>query len=504
MKNKLTIILFFICTIFLLGMSVKGDIGNPIYFQTEKDRVVGGPFESTNSTSRYALVEAIVENGTVLFNHEQAQFSAPDLVSFDEKLFTIFTPGVSLVGVPFYILGKQFGLPQLFTYFSTALFAILNVWLIAKVGRILGANLCGSLLGGILFLFGTNALPYAHSFTQHHISTSLILLALLNAVSKRTILNNILFAYIFSAGLLMDIPNGLMMLPLVLYVLYKQVSVSEKANKLLVSVKLNFIALVIGLIPLISFFAWYNYHTSGSMTRLSQSIGRVDYTEEGVVERAGERGKVDIYDHNSVYDTRNQLNGIYTLLISDERGWFYYSPIIVIGFLGIAAGLMKKEVETAIPLIISIVSVSIVSYASFGDPWGGWSFGPRYLIPATALVCTGIGVAIQKYKKNPLFIAIFFVLAVYSVSVNSLGAMTTSAIPPKVEAIHLPDPIPYTYLYNLEFVEENRSSSLLYNAFIYKYTSFKYYLVAFIAIMTEFILVLYAYAGISKKREMTS
>src|SRR3990167_3078930 len=96
MKNKLTIILFFICTIFLLGMSVKGDIGNPIYFQTEKDRVVGGPFESTNSTSRYALVEAIVENGTVLFNHEQAQFSAPDLVSFDEKLFTIFTPGVSL------------------------------------------------------------------------------------------------------------------------------------------------------------------------------------------------------------------------------------------------------------------------------------------------------------------------------------------------------------------------------------------------------------------------
>lgn len=500
MKKNIISLIIFAFVVLLLGFGVKGDKGDPIYFQTEKDKSVGGPFESTNNTSRYALVESIVEDNTFFFNHTLAKFSSADIAYYNGKIFSIFTPGVSFIGIPFYIVGKVVGLPQLFTYFSTLVFAILNVYLITRLGIRLGANIYAAFIGGVTFLFATSALAYAFSFTQHHISTALILLALLNAFSKRTFVNNLLFGLYFGAGVLMDIPNGLMMLPLVAYVLYKHVLLDKEDNKIKLSVKLNFIALLIGLIPLLSLFAWYNYQTSGSLTKFSQSIGRVDYTEEGVVERRKESGPKDPFEKKSFYNTRKQLDGFYTLLISNERGWMYYSPIIIIGILGLIIGLKKKENRSLIPLGISVAIVCIVSYSSFGDPWGGWSFGPRYLIPASALACIGIGVAIQKFKKNPIFILMSLAFVIYSVGVNSLGAMTTSAIPPKVEAIALSEPIPYTYEYNLSFVVQNKSSSLLYNIFLNNYFSFRDYLIGYITTIMIVVLTLYALAVREKEK----
>lgn len=491
MRNTLATLLFLIFVAFLLGFAVKGDKGNPIYYQTEKDKRVLGPFEGTNSSSRYALVEAIVKNQTFFFDDELAKFSSADIVSYNGKIFSIFTPGVSFVGLPFYLVGRVFGLPQLFTYFSTFIFAILNVYLIARLGVKLGANRYAALIGGVAFLFATNALPYAHSLTQHHISTTLILLALLNSVSKRTFVNNLLFGLYFGVGVLMDIPNGLMVFPLGLYILHKHIALHNLNSKVGLSLKLNFISLIVGLIPFLLLFGWYNHEVTGSYTKLGQSIGRSDYLGDGKVKEKTKEAIKDPYEKKSVYNTRNQLNGFYILLISNERGWLYYSPVIAIGILGLIVGLRKKEHKTLIVLGVSAALFCIVSYASFGDPWGGWSFGPRYLIPASAIVCSGIGVAAQKYKKNILFIVIFLTIFIYSITVNSLGALTTNMIPPKVEAVNFTEPIPYTYEYNLRFVEDNKSSSLLYNIFIYKYTSFRNYLIFYIATVSLMVCALY-------------
>lgn len=482
MDKKITVFVIFIISLVLLAFSIK-----------DQKSDVGGPFETSNSRSRYALTEAIVENNSITFNQKQAQFAAPDLVGYNGKLFSVFTPGVSFVGVPFYIFGKQFGAPQIFTYLSTLFFALFNICLITKLGRKLGAGVYESLIGGILFIFGTNAFIYSLTFTQHHLSTAVILMAILNALSNRTFINNILFGMLFGAGILMDIPNGLMMLPIAVYVLYKHVSFYEESDKIKLSIKLNFVALVIGLIPFLSLFALYNYQLTGSYTKFSQSLGRADITKEGeVIQRQKESKVQNPFEKGSFYNTRKQLNGIYILLVSNERGWLYYSPIIVIGILGLIIASRKKEAKTLVNLFVAVILFCFISYASFADVWGGWSFGPRYLIPASALACTGIGIAIQKFKKNLLFFLIFIVLAIYSIFVNTLGAMTTSAIPPKAEAAALSKPIPYTYEYNLELAEMNKSSSLFYNLFFYNYYSLGEYLASFIWVVTIIILTLYA------------
>src|SRR3989344_565006 len=152
---------------------------------------LGGPFESSGSTSRYALTAAIVEDHTLYFSPDRAKFASPDVAKLHGHYFSLFPPGVSFVGVPFYWLGKQLGIPQLATYTSTLILAVFNAWLVVKLARKLGAGVFSSLVSGLLFLFATNALTYALTFTQHHLSTTLILLAMLSALGKRSWLNNL-------------------------------------------------------------------------------------------------------------------------------------------------------------------------------------------------------------------------------------------------------------------------------------------------------------------------
>ena len=91
------------------------------------------------------------------------------------------------------------------------------------------------------------------------------------------------------------------------------------------------------------------------------------------------------------------------------------------------------------------------------------------------MFCAGVGVAVQKFKANPLFLLIFLSILIYSISINVLGALTTNAIPPKVEAQNLAVPIPYTYQYNLQLVDQNNSFSIFYNFLANRYLSLREY-----------------------------
>jgi hypothetical protein len=170
----------------LLALVVKGDRidDNTLAYQHNYDEKLTGPFESSGSSSRYALVQAIANTGTFFFNDAQAQLAAPDLVRYKDKYSSLFTPGVSFLALPFYFLGNYFGLPQLITYSSTTLISIINLILVIAISRKLGASRTSSFISGFLFLFGSNALTYSLTLTQHHWSILVILLATL-AMFKR-------------------------------------------------------------------------------------------------------------------------------------------------------------------------------------------------------------------------------------------------------------------------------------------------------------------------------
>ena len=251
-KNKPIIpILIGFITIFLLVLAVKGDRGNPIYFQSELDGRLGGPFESTGSNSRFVLTWAIVEQRTIFFDIGLARFAAPDLVKYHGKYFSAFLPGVSFLGVPFYWLGKLIGLPQLITYSLTMVLALINAALVAKIARKFGVDTLTSWLSGLIFLFATNALAYALTFTQHQASLTLILLAVINAMGGRTLWKNVGLGLILGMGLLIDIPNVIILSPLVMYVLMKHLDIMHVGERVKLSLQFIGFGIVIGILPLV-------------------------------------------------------------------------------------------------------------------------------------------------------------------------------------------------------------------------------------------------------------
>ena len=75
LNGFLLIVLFFATTVILLAAVVRGEAGNPVYHQAQEERSkkVGSPFESSGTTSRYALIEAMVEDKTFFFNESRAK-----------------------------------------------------------------------------------------------------------------------------------------------------------------------------------------------------------------------------------------------------------------------------------------------------------------------------------------------------------------------------------------------------------------------------------------------
>lgn len=500
MKKLVFFTTFAILALGLLLLVVRGKQSNGnVYFQDAYDTAVGGPFEGSNSTSRYALTQAIVDDYSYYFDDSKARFASPDLVFYKNKYFSIFTPGISFIAVPFYMLGKYLGYSQLVTFTSTLLFAIGNFILINLLARKLGVTFWAAVMCGFIFTFATNALPYSLTLTQHHASVFVILAGVLLATYRPSFVSNCLLGCLFSAGLLIDIPNVFMMLPIIFYVLWRHFQIDINEKKVTLSFRFVSIGLIIGILPFLFLFAAYNFSLTGSYAKIGQTIGRTDYPPKA--ENTSLKGEVkDVNKINLPYETRRLLSGLNILLFSNERGIFFFSPVLILGLIGIVIKLKEKKTDKIVLIIISVILVDILSYSMFGDPWGGWSFGPRYLIPASALLAVLCGIAITRYRRNMVYMLIFFVLAGYSVFINSLGALTTNNVPPKVEAVNLTEPIPWTYKYNLKFILENKSASLAYNSYFNTFMSVQSYLYYFSGLVVFVLAILYLFLFISREK----
>lgn len=495
-------IIIFALTIFfglLIILSlIKGKVNNGLMYQNDKITNVGGPYELSNSSARFALTEAIVKNKSFFLNYDQAKFSAPDVVINNGKYTSIFTPGVSILGVPFYYIGNKIGTPQISSYLMISLFGLLNVYLVYKLSIKVGASFYTSLIAGFVFLFASNALPYSFGFTQHNLSTAIVLLSVINSIGKRNWINNILFGALAGIGITIDIPNLVLVFPAGFYALYKSISWNNDTvqKNSTFSVDMNIAGFLIGLAPFVVAFGIYNNITTGSYTTLAQSIGRADFFEN-VISQQNTSSNIDVQieDTNKnvgldlPFNTRKQINGLYILLLSNQRSWLYYSPVILFGLIGFSVLFKEKgiDLKNYAQIMLSIIVLNIAMYSMFGDPYGGWAFGPRYFIPSAALMCSGLAIWLTK-RKSYLMYALFVLSLIYSIFVNLLGSLTTSAIPPKVEAIHLSESIPYTYEYNWDLLNSGMTSSLSYDLFFKeKINSLVYFYIIFVLIILFFV-----------------
>ncbi len=497
MKNFIFHILpIVLCALILVG-AVKGLPGNISELDFEYPGwTVDGPFELSVERGRFALIYSMVEDHSFEFSVPLARFSVPDLGLKDNKYVSLFAPGLSFLAIPGYVLGKMVGISQVGTFLTISLFALINFVLIKSIAQRLGAHPLAAMLGGLAFLFGTPAFTYSTTLYQHHLSTLLVLGCVYVLVRWNNLKSLCLIWFLCAASIPIDYPNLFFLFPLGVMALGRFINLQLKQDKLILDIKFRgFFTILVMLIPL-SFFAWFNYHSYGSPWQFSGTVAQVKNLEtvgheaEVVVDPAQDPARHQDRSALQFFSTRGLLNGFHILLASPDRGIVTYAPVMLLGILG--GYLLYKKNTALAATLIAVIGFNFLLYAMWGDVWGGWAFGSRYLIPTYAVLGIWMALVLTQWHKNILLLMVFVSLFIYSAGVNTLGAITSSRNPPYVEVLALEKlsgrEQKYTWERNLEFLQITGSKSFVYQAFAkHHVTAIQYYY-----LLTGFILTIVA------------
>lgn len=500
-KNILLSVLFIIFCAAILLLSLRGIPGNPtskdLNYDHWKDN---GPLELSPDRGRFALTYSIIEDKSFYFSVDIARFATPDLGFANGNYVSLFAPGVSYIIIPGYLLGKSIGASQVGSFAIIALFALTNVILLRAIAIKLGANKIAATLSSLIFIFATPAFTYAVTLYQHHISTFLILLSIYVLLKWKNVWSLLLVWFLAAASIPIDYPNLFLMFPIALYALGRIIITKVDEEKITVNFKLAAITTIISAAVPLLFFMYFNKMSYGNPFQFSGTIpsvkaidneGRPALPNEFGQEKKDTLISPEKQEKSAVrfFNSRNILEGLNTHFVSQDRGIIFYSPVILFSVVGIIFAYRSKM--PMYTLFLAIIGVNITLYSMWGDPYGGWAFGSRYLIPTFAIASIFIAIALTHLKKNILFLSLFSIFAIYSIAVNTLGAITSSRIPPKVEALPLEKisgrEEKYTYARDIDFLNNNRSKSFVYSTFVGSYlTAWQYYYLITLSIITFF------------------
>ncbi|KKR11499.1 MAG: hypothetical protein UT39_C0006G0005 [Candidatus Woesebacteria bacterium GW2011_GWA1_39_21] len=467
-KINVLLMVTFIITTVVLGIIVKGVAGNLSANDVYNLQARTQPFELSPERGRFAIVQSLFEYRRLDFPKEVARYVIPDLAYRDGKFVTLFPPGVSFISSPLYYLGKQFNYSQYFSFLTVSIFAIINVFLIFKIVALLTSNKYAGILAGLIFLFSTTALPYAITLYQHHFTTFFILLSLFLFLKKKSITSLLLSYFKF-----IDIKVG------------KKIIV-----KLSYSIFVAFLAFVVGIIPNLA-FSKYVY---GNMFQLAGTVRGVKNVQvlEPDIEAARSNSEQAVDSNKSLsnfFQMSNVANGFQVLIASSERGFVFYAPVMLLSiFVIFVFSKSSDDNKKTIRLVFVVQLLILILYLMWGDPWGGWAFGPRYLIPLFSCNSILLGVVLNKYGKNLLMLALFSVLFIYGLAVNTAGALTTNALAPskEVESASLPK---VQYMFNFQMISDNHSSSFVYNNLLNQYFDLKTFFFLIISVVSVLYLI---------------
>ena len=120
-----------------------------------------------------------------------------------------------------------------------------------------------------------------------------------------------------------------------------------------------------------------------------------------------------------------QLRGFAGILFSPSRGLMIYTPFLVAGFIGLWITLRNSAVRRNPVYAIAALFVicDLILIASWKSWWGGWSYGPRILTEATAMLVVLAVPAAEKFRAQRWARVSFVILTAYSVAVQTLGAV---------------------------------------------------------------------------------
>ncbi|MDI6784627.1 MAG: hypothetical protein QME64_11115, partial [bacterium] len=333
-----------------------------------------------NVTTRMDMVYALVDRGTLAidayYNQPSKEYLTGDVALYNGKHYSDKAPGLALLGVPVYSgfasLADSLGLHPtptvaryLVTLFTVGLLsAVLGVFLYRFLAYF-EENKTNRLILVLAYALGTIAFPYSTLFISHQTAALCCFLGfyiLYNAAGnpKSEIRNPKL--YLVAAGLftgyalITEYPIGIIVLGLIVYLFLQRKKIMD---------------VVLFLIPI--FFcllipAFINYLQFGNPLALGYHYEKLDEFKTGM-----SQGFMGI--------TVPSLTTLYGITIHPFRGLFFWSPVLILALIGFYFLYKDTKFRKEFWLLLYIVVAFFIFNMSYFAWWGGWSTGPRHIIP---------------------------------------------------------------------------------------------------------------------------
>jgi hypothetical protein len=145
------------------------------------------------------------------------------------------------------------------------------------------------------------------------------------------------------------------------------------------------------------------------------------------------------------------IRGLFAFLLSPGKSLFLFAPAVFLAFAGVRKLWSRDRGLAWLAILGPLVYLGF--YSSYSMFEGGYSYGPRYLVPGIALLCLALGAALDGastiFKRSAIF-----VLAA-GLAINCVG-LATSFIQSMVGAYY-----DATYRYQLDYSPITRQLQLL-------------------------------------------
>jgi hypothetical protein len=113
--------------------------------------------------------------------------------------------------------------------------------------------------------------------------------------------------------------------------------------------------------------------------------------------------------------------GMYGLLISPGKGFFWFSPILLLALPG--SLMLWKRRKAEVLLVWGLVAGTVLPYATWYMWWGGSVWGPRFLVPLAAPLSLLIMPTLEQARQHRGWAFMVSVLLFASVVVQLMGGL---------------------------------------------------------------------------------
>ncbi len=304
---------------------------------------------SIDSNSMVGVAESLVTQGQVTVS------PATGIVGRDGLYFSAWYPLLSILAVPFvalgYLLSGIVGLPAHYVAIVSAL-VLVSVLTATTSGLVvcltlrLGGTPLHACLAGVGFAFGTIAMTYARTFFADPLLALLTTASLYFALGEGR--KDVAAVAILSALAVLAKPTGLVVGPVLAgYLIAKR---RDTVTSLLP---------LAGSVVGAALYAFYNYYRFGDPFTFGQPWAfSMSAFQEGLV----------------------------GLVLSPGGGLLWYCPPVMLAAVGFKHVLEARRAEA---VTVGLLCAGYLIVYSVWQAWyGGWSWGPRLLLPAIPLLVT--------------------------------------------------------------------------------------------------------------------